>query len=230
MTCKVALTGAGISAPSGLPVYRRDGETSWSDERAEKMMNLRTYRNHLPHLWRWSLDIRDQATSVGPNAAHLALADAGVHVLTQNVDGLHQAAGSDDVVELHGSIRRGRCRKNHTFEITDALAQQAREGIEGVPACPQCSYWLTRPDVVLFGEMLLRRTLDRAEKLLRSADVLYVVGTSGIVHPAADFPDEVRRHGGRTVLVSAHPWVGDHEFDEVHLGDAAVILPQLLAS
>lgn len=225
----VALTGAGISAPSGLPVYRNPGESRWSNQDLAKLLRANNYGNNLPRVWQWALDLRAQALAAGPNAAHRALAEAGVPVVTQNVDGLHQRAGSEQVVELHGSVHWARTRKGHEFELTDEIVEAFLVSGEDSPRHPEYSHLWTRPSVVLFGEKLTRRRWSPAIELARKSSVLIVVGTSGTVFPAADLPEEARAHGARTILVALEDWTSGHRFDEVHLGDAAELLPGILA-
>ncbi|HVR44477.1 MAG TPA: NAD-dependent deacylase [Thermoanaerobaculia bacterium] len=178
------LTGAGISAESGIPTFR-DAGGLWESYRAEDLATAEAFGRD-PHLvWRWYEWRRGMIRDAHPNEAHLALArlESGLAgrgeltVITQNVDGLHGRAGSREVVELHGSIFRVRCVREQTWE-------ERLEPFETLPPHCRCGS-LLRPDVVWFGEMLPPGELERAAAAVRGADVLLVIGTSGVVHPAA---------------------------------------------
>ena len=224
----VLLTGAGVSVASGLPTYRGPGGL-WEREDIAWAVEARNLPGSLPRLWRLYSQRRAHALGAAPNPAHTAIAalqrarpDA-VTLLTQNVDGLHQRAGSPDVSELHGSAFRTRC--------TDpgcGLPPFADERLyEAVPLCPRCGAPL-RPDVVLFGETLPEAALRRARTALDQCDLFLAAGTSGTVWPAAAFVRLAAQAGARTILVNLDAATGSDEFDEVHLGRAEDILPSLL--
>ncbi|NPA97442.1 MAG: NAD-dependent deacylase [Crenarchaeota archaeon] len=195
----VALTGAGISADSGIPTFRgRDG--LWSRYRPEDLATPEAFARNPRLVWewyRWRMEIVFRAR---PNPGHLALAELermGLLkcVITQNVDGLHQLAGSRCVVELHGSIRRVRCV---SCSYRAELSEPPREI---PPRCPRCGS-LLRPDVVWFGEPIPRDALEKAFDLCERADAILVIGTSGKVMPAAMLPQIVRSRGGAVVEIN----------------------------
>lgn len=229
----LVVTGAGISAPSGIPTYRAAG-SGWADPDLERISHISRYGNHLPALWQFWGRLRELTASAAPNAAHEALTTAQqrceaaggfLTVLTQNVDDLHGRAGTTGVIELHGSIHRSRClRRSCGTPYPDATSPAPGQ----VPSCPRCAR-RTRPDVVLFGEQLAAASVAAARAALRQADLIVYVGTSGNVWPVAGFAEQARAAGKRTVLVNADPWEdGAQVFDEIHLGDAAEVLPRLL--
>lgn len=221
----VAVTGAGISASAGIATYR-ERESGWTDHGLEQKMRASRYGNHLPELWGFWGELRKASLAVDPTAAHVALADPRVTVLTQNVDGLHGRAGSV-TIELHGSVLRTRCiRCNKVYDDTSIPT------VGEVPDCGICGYKKrTRVDVVLFGENLLSRHVKRSKELLQSADVCLYVGTSGNVFPVADFVTWARRAGAVTALVTRDPWEHPHpDFDVTLLGNADDLIPDLIGS
>jgi len=187
----VVFTGAGISADSGIPTFRGpDG--LWRNFRAEELATAEAFRRDPLLVWEWYEWRRGLIRNAKPNAAHEAVArlpDAAV--VTQNVDGLHARAGAHDVIELHGNIFRTRCTKEQHTEIhEEAFAALP-------PRCP-CGA-LLRPDVVWFGEMLPDDAVARAVSAIRTADLLLVIGTSGVVYPAAGF---VTLHRGLSIEIN----------------------------
>jgi NAD-dependent deacetylase len=175
----VVLTGAGVSADSGIPTFRGAGGL-WRDFRPEELATPEAFRRDPALVWEWYEWRRDLIRKALPNAAHEALArlEEAV-VVTQNVDGLHARAGSRDIVELHGNIFRVRCTREGTI-------RDRREPFAKMPPHCECGA-LLRPDVVWFGEMLPEDAIARAVGAIQSADLLLVIGTSGVVYPAAGF-------------------------------------------
>jgi len=187
----VVLTGAGVSADSGIPTFRGDGGL-WRNYRAEDLATPEAFARNPPLVWEWYEWRRSIVRDAKPNAAHLAIAKIpNVLVATQNVDGLHQRAGSTNVIELHGNLFRARCvRENTRIDATEPFAD--------LP--PKCSCGaLLRPDVVWFGEMLPEGAFERAAHAVRSADLLLVIGTSGVVFPAAGL---VSFHDGLSIEIN----------------------------
>jgi len=223
------LTGAGMSAESGVPTFR-DAQTGlWSRFDPMQLASPEGFRADPSLVWRWYAWRRSLVSRAQPNAGHVALARAGgrlaeLHIVTQNVDGLHQRAGSRDVIEIHGNILHTRCLGGCgvTYERPEDLP--AGEP----PRCPGCGNWL-RPDVVWFGEALDPARLGVAEEAVTRAEALLVVGTSGLVHPAAGLPSRARRAGVRVIVVNPQPTEIDHVADVVVTGAAGVVLPALLA-
>lgn len=223
------LTGAGVSAESGVPTFRDPGGL-WRGRRPEELATPEAFRRDPVEVWafyRWRVE---SLRGVVPNAGHHALArlEAGLDrfwLLTQNVDGLHRAAGSRRVEELHGSIRTARCTRCRGE--TDVEAALAGVDPGTVPACPACGGAL-RPAVVWFGEPLPSRALAVAEEAVRECDLMLVVGTSGVVQPAASFAWRARARGARVVEVNPEPTPITEIADVALRGGAARLLPALV--
>ena len=224
------LTGAGMSAESGVPTFR-DAQTGlWSRFDPMQLASPEGFRADPPLVWRWYAWRRELVAKAQPNAGHLALMQAAgrfdsLRIVTQNVDGLHQRAGSRDVIEMHGNILRSRCLAEC------GLAYERPEDLPAgePPRCPGCGGWL-RPDVVWFGEMLDPQALHAAEEAVTSAEALLVVGTSGLVYPAAGLPMHAHRAGARVIVVNPQPTEIDALADVVVRGASGAVLPALLAS
>jgi NAD-dependent deacetylase len=221
------LTGAGMSAESGVPTFR-DAQTGlWARFDPEQLASEAGFRADPPTVWRWYAWRRDAVARAEPNAGHRALAAAADHfsqfaIVTQNVDGLHRRAGSRNVVEIHGSITRTVCLARCGF-VED---EPARVPGGDPPRCPDCGDWL-RPGVVWFGEMLDPARLSAAEEFARECDLMLVVGTSGLVYPAAGLPLVARRAGASVVVINP----ADSELDRlarvIVRSTAATALPRL---
>lgn len=173
----VVLTGAGVSADSGIPTFRGDGGL-WRDFRAEDLATPEAFARNPLLVWEWYEWRRTLVRNAEPNAAHRAIASLPeALVVTQNVDGLHHRAGSQNVIELHGNLFRVRC-------VTEQTTRDATEPFGELPPHCECGA-LLRPDVVWFGEMLPEGAFAKAGIAVRDADLLLVIGTSGVVFPAA---------------------------------------------
>ena len=200
----VVLTGAGVSAESGVPTFRGGGTSLvWRGLPFEQLSSAEMVDRDLPLVWEW-FDYRRGVLAVcHPNAAHTALAAAqksGVFesftLVTQNIDGLHHLAGSDDVIELHGSIREARCLSCGTIRTIDEIPPDERP-----PVCTECSDSM-RPNVVLFGEMLDEDRISGAFVAASNCDVCLVVGTSAVVYPAAQIPVIAQQNGAAVVEIN----------------------------
>ena len=228
----VVLTGAGVSVASGLPTYRGQGGI-WEEHEVAQYGHARALYEHPERTWRLFGAMRAPVALAQPNAAHRALAqfEAGLRaeqnflLVTQNVDGLHQRAGSQRVVELHGNVTKTRCLDEACgLPPFEDLATHA----EAVPRCPVCGSIL-RPDIVLFDELLPAAVSWRAKRALRDCDLFIAVGTSGLVSPAADFVRSATYAGARTIYVNLEPMVPPNPaFREAVLGRAEELLPKLL--
>lgn len=222
------LTGAGISAESGIPTFREAQTGLWARFRPEELASPDAFARDPKAIWDWYRWRRELVDEAKPNAGHLALAELqrrvpGTVLITQNVDSLHQAAGATDVIELHGSIRRARC--------TGCGAKREWSRSESVfpPLCTICGAML-RPDIVWFGEMLSEDDLARAFALAESCDVFLSVGTSNLVQPAASLPWIAATRGALVVVVNTAMDSQRQGPTVVHLtGSAGDVLPQLLA-
>ncbi len=199
----VALTGAGISVPSGIPDFRSPGTGLWANVDPMEVAHISVWRRDPERFW----DFYGQrfATLEGkqPNDAHRALAQLDIPVVTQNIDGLHAAAGSKDVIEVHGSIATASCLTcGGTYPLAETRARfEAAE--DGVPRC-DCGRPL-KPDVVLFGELLDETAMTRASALAAGADVMLCVGSSLEVWPVAELPEITLTAGGAVAIVTRSP-------------------------
>lgn len=229
----VVLTGAGVSAESGVPTFR-DAQTGlWARFRPEELATEEAFRRDPQRVWDWYAERREALRAVRPNAGHEALArHAARHpgrltVVTQNVDGLHQAAGSPDVLALHGSIAADRWLDPCPLAPRGAPGCAVEVAEPGhPPRCPQCGNAL-RPDVVWFGELLPGDVLEAAERAARTCALMVVAGTSGEVYPAAGLAHEARHAGARVVIVNPHPTALDEVAHAVLAGTSAQLLPLL---
>ncbi|MGA0610733.1 SIR2 family NAD-dependent protein deacylase [Caldimonas sp. KR1-144] len=222
------LTGAGMSAESGIPTFRDALTGLWSRFNPAQLASEEGFRADPALVWNWYAERREGVRRAEPNAGHRALAafqarhPGRVTLVTQNVDDLHQRAGSTGVIRLHGDILEDRWleRRSHACDLA-----QAQPGTP--PRCAVCGN-LVRPGVVWFGEMLPAAALAAAERAAQRCDAMLVIGTSGAVWPAAGLAHAARRAGARVIVVNPH----DSELDEVaHLrlqGTAAAVLPALL--
>jgi len=219
------LTGAGISAESGVPTFRGGGKSAvWKGMPFDLISSAAMVERDLPAVWEWFDYRRELLRSLSPNPGHLELARwqskfAEWTLVTQNVDGLHHKAGSRDVLELHGSIWRARCT---TCNGHYAISEQG-----GRPeACLECGAPL-RPDVVLFGELLPPGTLERAAEKASACELCFIIGTSAIVYPAASLPEVARAGGAYLCEVNPERTPLSQVCDEVLTGNAGHVLPFL---
>lgn len=192
------LTGAGVSAESGIPTFREAQTGLWARFSPEELATPEAFRRNPRLVWEWYAWRRGLVAAAAPNPGHLALARLErlvprLTLITQNVDALHARAGSADPIELHGSLTRSRC----SAEVT--LYTSWDEGNDPPPRCPACGAYL-RPDVVWFGEALPPEALGRAWEAARGCDLFLSVGTSGLVEPAASLP-RVAHAAGAVVAV-----------------------------
>jgi NAD-dependent deacetylase len=225
----LVLTGAGVSAESGVPTFRGGGQSAvWKGMPFDKISSAGMLERNLREVWEWFNYRRDVIEKIAPNPAHHALARWQTRfddftLVTQNVDGLHQAAGSRDVVELHGNIWRARCTSCSTrYDLRDRASDASRTF-----TCPDCESYL-RPDVVLFGEMLPAGAFERAAAKARSCQLCFVVGTSALVYPAAGLPEIAKSAGAYTVEVNTEPTPLSGLCDEVIQSKAGEVLPLFL--
>jgi NAD-dependent deacetylase len=194
------LTGAGVSAESGIPTFR-DAQTGlWAKYDPQDLATPQAFRRDPRLVWEWYAWRRELVSHAAPNPAHLALAEIERRVplltlITQNVDGLHQQAGSRNVIELHGNISRTTCFEEHV------LVESWEESGDVPPRCPRCGGPL-RPDVVWFGELLPEGALAAAREAAMSCDLFFSIGTSGVVEPAASLPFLALKRGATVVIVN----------------------------
>ena len=222
------LTGAGISAESGVPTFR-DPDGLWQKFRPEELANVEAFLANPELVQGWYAHRRAVVEDVEPNAGHRALAElerwvtarGGDFLLaTQNVDGLHRRAGSERVVELHGSLLRSHC--------IDCNAGASASGISGGELTCEACGGLVRPDVVWFGESLPEEAIERATEAAAFADVYLSVGTSAVVYPAAGLPQIARQAGAYTAEINPEPSDIAPLLHESVRGKAGEVLPELL--
>lgn len=221
----VFLTGSGISAESGIPTFRGK-EGLWKNFKPEELANFNAFIKNPDRVWEWYQFRREIILNAKPNPGHYAIQQLeklipSVIVVTQNVDNLHRVAGSSVIFELHGNIMKNfcvRCKKRYDFEL-----------FENRTNCPVCECGgLIRPDVVWFGENLDDSIFAAAENEIESSDLVFVVGSSNIVYPAALLPQLAIRNGIYTVEINLERSELSSEMDEVLLGRSGEIIPELL--
>ena len=221
-----ALTGAGVSAESGLRTFRDAQSGIWAQYKPEDLATPEAFERNPELVWEFYAARRLKTGEVQPNPGHYALAEMGHRVphftlVTQNIDGLHQSAGSEDVIELHGNIRRVRCTRSCGLfsEWEDVPGQ--------VPTCPKCGAKL-RPDVVWFGEMLPPEALEAALQAARTCQAFFSIGTSGLVQPAASLAYMARQRGAVVVEVNAEETPLTPSVEYFFQGKSGEILPELM--
>jgi NAD-dependent deacetylase len=236
MTSKrvVFFTGAGISADSGIPTFRDKLTGLWEKHDPQRLETADAFRENPALVWGWYLWRRRQVNQAEPNLAHLSiaqLAKAGwdVSVVTQNIDNLHERAGSKGVIHLHGSLMSAKCFACHRpFELTPEQLQIADEGkLIEPPRCARCNGRL-RPGVVWFKENLPEDAWRLAVRIVRNCELLISVGTSGIVTPAADIPDIAIAAGATVIHVNLEDVGLDGGSEIMLLGNAGKVLQTLL--
>lgn len=224
------LSGSGVSAESGVPTFRDTHTGYWAQFDPQEMASAPGFRAHPQRVWQWYSYRRDLIAQVQPNAAHTALAafaqahPSKLHLITQNVDGLHQRAGSHGVIALHGDVMR-----NQWLDACCPLCNMAHALAQGgePPRCSACGNML-RPGVVWFGEHLPADALAQAEQAVNACDVMLVVGTSGVVYPAAGLVFQAHQRGAKVVIVNPQATELDMLADVVVHQNAAQALPVML--
>jgi NAD-dependent deacetylase len=227
----VVLTGAGVSAASGIRTYRGPNGL-WSEPDTAKFSSAEGFVEEPDLFWKFWAGMRESVRRANPNPAHLALAHLQngleghqkLTLITQNVDELHQRAGSKDVVELHGSLLKTRC-SNDLCKLQPFRGNEEQN--TDVPLCTLCGAYL-RPAIVLFGEAISAEAEWRCKRAFRECDLFIAVGTSGTVSPAASFVKWAKFAQAETVLVNLEEHeMSAAEFDKQIIGPAEVVLPKL---
>jgi NAD-dependent protein deacetylase/lipoamidase len=227
----VVLTGAGVSTESGIPDFRSPGGL-WAQFDPLEYGSIEAFRQDPLKVWSFYKPRVSMLTEAEPNPAHVALAELEQHgfvqaVVTQNIDLLHERAGSRDVVEVHGSIRTATCPgcgARHQLEQVLELLGEA-----DAPACPACGE-IVKPDVVFFGELLPPEAIDRAYELARAAALMLVVGSALEVYPIAGLPEETLAGGGKLAIVNRGPTPYDGRASLRIDGSAGEVLPAVVAA
>jgi NAD-dependent deacetylase len=226
----IALTGAGISTPSGIPDFRSPVNGLWSSANPLEVASIWAFAAQPATFYEWFRPLLTKFLTAQPNPAHHILAEMETSgrlsaVITQNIDSLHQAAGSRRVVELHGHTRTVTCLSCGGQTPADGLWSEIMAGAEP-PRCAECQ-GLLKPDVILFGEPLPYEAVQAAQQEALRCDLMLVIGTSLEVMPAADLPLLARRRGARTILINLTPTELDHQFDLVLRADVIQTLQDL---
>lgn len=219
-----ALTGAGVSAESGIPTFRDAQIGLWARYRPEDLATPEAFQRNPSLVWDWYAWRRGLVAEAQPNPAHKALARIEKQVpaftlITQNVDGLHRRTGSEKVLELHGSLQRVKC-------FAEGTPVAAWDESEHPPRCPNCGAWL-RPDVVWFGESLPQKIMQAADQAARTCEVFFSIGTSSIVEPAASLPWIALRQGAAVIEINPNPTPLTSAATMALQGKAGELLPAL---
>ncbi len=229
----VALTGAGVSVPSGIPDFRSPGTGLWANVDPMEVAHIAVFRRDPARFWAFYGQRFTTLRDKQPNRAHAALAELerrGIvdAVVTQNIDGLHRMAGTEDLIEVHGSIATSSCLACGASHPLDEARARLEAAEDGVPRC-DCGEPL-KPDVVLFGEFLPEAALARASRLAASADVLLCVGSSLEVYPVAGLPELTLSAGGALAIVTQGPTPYDGAATVKLDGDVVAELDAVLAA
>jgi NAD-dependent deacetylase len=229
----VVLTGAGVSVPSGIPDFRSPGSGLWENHDPMEVAHIDAWRRDPDRFWSFYSQRFATLTDKRPNDAHLALAELERRgllrgVITQNIDRLHRKAGTERLIEVHGSIEWSICLRCGERVSIDRVVELL-DAADGAPPCPTCGAPL-KPDVVLFGELLPERALTEAQDLAMAADLMLCVGSSLEVYPVAGLPAMTRGGGGRIALVTQGPTPYDGEAEVKLDGDVVEELRAVLAA
>jgi NAD-dependent deacetylase len=219
------LTGAGISAESGVPTFRGT-EGLWSKFRPEELATVEAFMGNPKLVWEWYLHRRELMSKVSPNPGHFALVEMERHfedftLITQNVDGLHRTAGSQNLLEVHGNISRNKC-----FTCGQPFSGEIDIEAGKLPLC-NCGGRI-RPDVVWFGELLPEEAVTAAFEAAARAELFFSVGSSALVHPAAAMPFAAKRNGAYLVEINLEPTPLTEFADFAAHGKAGEILPEIV--
>jgi NAD-dependent deacetylase len=226
----VVLTGAGLSTPSGIPDFRSEGTGLWSHDEPLEVASLSTFRVDPRKFYAWFRPLASQIFDATPNQAHYALAElemeGHIHsIITQNIDLLHQKAGSKNVIEMHGTLSTFSCTQ--CFQQVEALPYLKPFVEEGeVPRCPACGAVL-KPDVILFGEQLPQKAWFAAQRASRACDLMMVAGSSLEVLPVASLPIQALDRGAHLIILNNSSTYLDVRADSVIHGDVADMLPAI---
>jgi NAD-dependent protein deacetylase/lipoamidase len=228
----VVLTGAGISVPSGIPDFRTPGKGLWEKVNPMEVAHIDVFRREPDRFWHFYGQRFASLKDVQPNAAHSVVADLERRglvrgVITQNIDRLHRAAGSQKVVEVHGSIEYCVCLDCGGRVHHDRIVEMLEGGLAGAPECEACVSPL-KPGVVLFGELLPEDAMSEAYALASEADLMIAIGSSLEVYPVASLPDVTLDAGGRLALITQGPTPYDRRADVKLEGDVVDELEQVL--
>ena len=228
--CAVVLTGAGLSTPSGIPDFRSEGTGLWSRDEPLEVASLTTFRTAPERFFHWFHPLASRILNAQPNAAHHALADLERSgrlqtIVTQNIDALHQKAGSQHVIEMHGTLRTLTC--TNCFKKAEAgpfLQPYIETG--KIPQCLSCN-GILKPDVILFGEQLPQSAWYEAQRVSRQCDLMVVAGSSLEVLPVAGLPMQALDRGAHLIIINNTPTYLNGRADIVIQDDAAITIPEI---
>jgi NAD-dependent deacetylase len=228
----VALTGAGISTPSGIPDFRSPESGVWNRVDPMEVASIYAFRHNPAPFFEWIQPLANNILQAKPNAAHLALASLEANgrlqaTITQNIDLLHSKAGSNRVYELHGSMREATCTACHT-QVDGLEMWQKVADTSQIPVCAACGHVL-KPNVILFGEMLPALIMHQAQQEAKQCDLMLVVGSSLEVAPAGDLPLLAKQAGAKLIIINFGQTHMDGQADCLFREDVANLLPQLAA-
>ena len=220
------LTGAGISAESGVPTFRDAQSGLWAKYDPLDLATPEAFLRDPELIWRWYRWRRELVAKAQPNPGHLALARLAelvprLTLVTQNVDGLHQRAGSTDVIEFHGNLFSNRCF------VEGCIFDGGQDGTDAVPVCPDCGGHL-RPGVVWFGESIPEHALNDSFAAAADCDVFLSIGTSSLVYPAAGLAEIAKNSGATVAEVNPDPTEHAAGFDHAIAAKAGTVLPEIL--
>ena len=224
----IVLTGAGFSTPSGIPDFRSEGTGLWSRDEPLEVAALATFRTHPERFYQWFRSLAGQILYAKPNAAHYALAELEQHgrlqaILTQNIDLLHERAGSQHIVDLHGTLKTLSCTECfHQYGYQDYLPAFIERG--ELPRCPACA-GLLKPDVILFGEQLPYQAWFEAQREVLACDLMIVAGSSLEVLPVASLPMRAMEHGAHLIIINQSPTYLNVRADIILSDDVIRLVP-----
>jgi len=227
----VALTGAGISTPSGIPDFRSSSNGLWHKYNPMQVASLTAFRTKPEQFYEWFRPLANLILEAQPNPAHLALTrlqELGIlkTIITQNIDGLHHKAGSSSIFEIHGTLNSltcAECYQQHS--AANYIQPYVQDGV--LPRCENCG-GLLKPDVILFEEQLPREVWRKSEQEIRKSDLMLVIGSSLEVNPVAQLPYKVVAQGGKLIIVNQQKTYMNSRADVVFRNDAAEVLPQII--
>jgi len=227
----VVLTGAGISTPSGIPDFRSEGSGLWSRDEPLEVASLSTFRTAPEKFFNWFRPLASQIFYAQPNPAHEALADfehTGIQniIITQNIDSLHQKAGSKHVVEMHGTLRTLSCTQCYQQFLSEGFLKPFIEN-GTIPRCANCN-GILKPDVILFGEQLPQSAWQAAQRATRQCDLMLVAGSSLEVLPVAGLPIQALDHGAHLIVINNTATYVNVRADIVITENVATIIPEIM--
>ena len=226
----VVLSGAGISTPSGIPDFRSEGKGLWSYDEPLEVASLTTFRYHPERFYEWIRPLIACILEAQPNPAHLAIAQMEQKgfiqcIITQNIDDLHQKAGSHCIHETHGSLQTLSCtqcfKKTSSEPFSKPLIERGQ-----MPHCPQCG-GLLKPDVILFGEQMPHLAWQAAQQAAKSCDLMLVAGSSLEVLPVAGLPMQALDRGAHLIIINHNPTYLGVRADVLILADVAEVIPEI---